>query len=65
MARIARLVVPGIPHHVTQRGNRYYGDSLLFLAVIKRLERDFARHLSHAEQARSETSKQANNNGAG
>ena len=22
MARIARLVVPGIPHHVTQRGNR-------------------------------------------
>jgi len=22
MARIARLVIPGIPHHVTQRGNR-------------------------------------------
>jgi putative transposase len=22
MARIARLVVPGVPHHVTQRGNR-------------------------------------------
>ena len=22
MARIARLVVPGIPHHITQRGNR-------------------------------------------
>ena len=22
MARLARLVVPGIPHHVTQRGNR-------------------------------------------
>jgi putative transposase len=22
MARIARVVVPGIPHHVTQRGNR-------------------------------------------
>ena len=22
MARIARLVVPGYPHHVTQRGNR-------------------------------------------
>jgi putative transposase len=21
MARMARLVVPGIPHHVTQRGN--------------------------------------------
>lgn len=23
MARVARLVVPGIPHHVTQRGNRH------------------------------------------
>jgi putative transposase len=22
MARLARLVVPGVPHHVTQRGNR-------------------------------------------
>jgi putative transposase len=22
MARFARVVVPGIPHHVTQRGNR-------------------------------------------
>src|SRR5207247_1024218 len=22
MARIARVVIPGIPHHVTQRGNR-------------------------------------------
>jgi putative transposase len=30
MARIARLVVPGVPHHVTQRGNRrgttFFGD---------------------------------------
>ena len=22
MARLARLVVPGLPHHITQRGNR-------------------------------------------
>lgn len=22
MARVARIVVPGCPHHVTQRGNR-------------------------------------------
>jgi len=22
MARLARIVVPGSPHHVTQRGNR-------------------------------------------
>ncbi len=29
MARMARLVVPGHPHHVTQRGNRhaiFFGD---------------------------------------
>ena len=22
MARLARVVIPGVPHHVTQRGNR-------------------------------------------
>jgi putative transposase len=22
MARLARIVAPGIPHHITQRGNR-------------------------------------------
>jgi len=22
MARLARVVIPGIPHHITQRGNR-------------------------------------------
>ena len=31
MARIARFVVPGLPHHVTQRGNRretvFFGDA--------------------------------------
>ena len=31
MPRVARLVVPGLPHHVTQRGNRrqptFFGDS--------------------------------------
>jgi len=30
MARLARLVIPGVPHHVTQRGNRrertFFGD---------------------------------------
>jgi len=30
MARLARIVVPGVPHHVTQRGNRrqrtFFGD---------------------------------------
>jgi len=31
MARLARLVIPGVPHHVTQRGNRrqpvFFGDA--------------------------------------
>ena len=27
MARLARVVVPGLPHHVTQRGNRSSGDT--------------------------------------
>lgn len=30
MARLARLVLPGVPHHVTQRGNgrqqTFFGD---------------------------------------
>jgi hypothetical protein len=28
MGRIARIVVPGVPHHVTQRGNR--GEAIFF-----------------------------------
>jgi putative transposase len=38
MARIARLVVPGIPHHVTQRGNRR--ETTFFKAADYRLYRD-------------------------
>ena len=40
MARLARLVVPGLPHHVTQRGNRrepvFFEDDdyLAYLALI-------------------------------
>ena len=40
MARIASLDVPGIPHHVTQRGNRretiFFGDAdyRLYLALL-------------------------------
>jgi hypothetical protein len=26
MARLPRMVLPGIPHHVTQRGNRNYAE---------------------------------------
>jgi len=41
MARLARVVVPGVPHHVTQRGNQrqatffndgYYGAYLNLMA---------------------------------
>jgi putative transposase len=40
MARLARIVVPGLPHHVTQRGNRRErvffedGDHLRYLAFL-------------------------------
>lgn len=40
MARLARLVVPGVPHHVTQRGNRRErtffedGDYALYLDLL-------------------------------
>jgi putative transposase len=41
MARIARLVIPGTPHHVTQRGNNrkqvFFSnqDYLLYLQLFK------------------------------
>ncbi|HRJ18123.1 MAG TPA: hypothetical protein PLF84_03735 [Bryobacteraceae bacterium] len=41
MARIARLVIPGIPHHVTQRGNNrkqvFFSnqDFLLYLQLFR------------------------------
>ena len=41
MARIARVVVPGMPHHVTQRGNRRQatffveGDYRAYLTLLK------------------------------
>ena len=40
MARLARIVFPGIPHHVTQRGNRRKrtffeeGDYALYLDLL-------------------------------
>jgi len=41
MARIARITIPGVPHHVTQRGNRkqnvFFSDAdrRLYLQIIK------------------------------
>ena len=40
MARLPRVVIPGVPHHVTQRGNRRertvfeYGDYALYLDLL-------------------------------
>ena len=40
MARLARVVVPGVPHHLTQRGNRRQatffneGDYVAYLALM-------------------------------
>ena len=40
MARLARMVLPGVPHHVTQRGNRRErtffeeGDYALYLDLL-------------------------------
>lgn len=50
MARFARIVIPGIPHHVTQRGNRR--QEVFFSAV------DYRRYLElltdHAREAGTE-----------
>jgi putative transposase len=41
MARIARVIVPGVPHHIVQRGNRRQdvflaqGDQIAYLAILK------------------------------
>lgn len=47
MARMARLVVPGQPHHVTQRGNRrqqtFFSDAD-YLAYLTLLQAACARH---------------------
>lgn len=45
MARLARLVIPGLPHHVTQRGNRRHktffedGDYTLYLDLLRESSR--------------------------
>ncbi len=39
MTRIARIVVPGLPHHVTQRGNR--GERIFFELEDFRLYKDW------------------------
>ena len=41
MARIARVVAPGIPHHITQRGNRR--QEPFFGAIEGKLDRTLRR----------------------
>jgi len=59
MAKIARVVVPAIPHHVTQRGNRRqrtffndgdysaYDDELVTVAPLIRIAGDWKSFLSN------------------
>jgi REP element-mobilizing transposase RayT len=58
MARLPRVVIPGIPHHVTQRGNRRErtffeeGDYALYLDLLADAARQARTEvvlLSHAE----------------
>jgi hypothetical protein len=53
MARLARVVIPGHPHHVTQRGNgraqTFFGDGERFIAICSppiaaRLASDLSVH---------------------
>ena len=56
MARLARIVVPGVAHHVTQRGNRrqqtFFQDEdyLAYLALLAQIERMRGRTLRPAKR---------------
>ena len=54
MPRIARVVVPGLPHHVTQRGNRPCGSQ----PFVKRLESTLGRLLAPRKRGRKPKEKQ-------
>jgi REP element-mobilizing transposase RayT len=45
MARLARVVIPGLPHHVTQRGNRRQQTFFDDEDFQKRLEKKLGRVL--------------------
>jgi putative transposase len=55
MARLARIVVPGVAHHVTQRGNRrlpvFFSDDdrRLYLALLAAAHRRYTRHVNFRE----------------
>jgi len=35
MARLARVVIPGIPHHITQRGNLFSSEMMTAMLIYK------------------------------
>ena len=52
MTRIARVVVPGLPHHVTQRGNRR--ERIFFEEGDYALYRDWLDNPAGASASRSQ-----------
>ena len=58
MTRRARIVVPGLPHHVTQRGNRR--EAIFFEDGDQEIYRDLlAEQTRKAEVERAGTSRRA------
>ena len=55
MARLARIAVPGVAPHVTQRGNRrlpvFFSDDdrRLYLALLAEAHRRYTRHVNFRE----------------
>ena len=51
MPRIARIVIPGLPHHITQRGNNRQGvfftddDRMVFLKLLKEQSEKFGMRI--------------------
>ena len=57
MARLARVVIPGLPHHITQRGNRRqqtffndgdYAEYLAKVSPLLKMARNWRRLLTSA-----------------
>ena len=65
MARLARVVIPGLPHHVTQRGNRR--EAIFFEDgdhgapdFVDRLEKILGRPIARRAPGRKPTSEDHN-----
>ena len=55
MARLARVVVPGVAHHVTQRGNRrqqtFFDDGVVRVGPLLERVKDWREFLAQAMEA--------------